>query len=333
MQLLVSKKTCDPEPMDTEDALFILYTSGSTGTPKGVLHTTGGYLLTVAMTFKYVFDYQEGEVYWCTADIGVLLILVGLQGTLILPMAPLANGSTTLVFEGVPSYPDASRFWQIVDKHKVNLFYTAPTALRALMGAADEHLLTTSRSSLRILGKVGEPINPEAWHWYFHEVGKSNCPIVDTWWQKETGRIMIVPVPGATSAKPGSAALPFFGVEPVLLDDQGNILEGAASGNLAISKSWLGQMRGVYNNPGRLNEAYFSMYPGYYFAGDGCRRDSDGYYWITGRVDDVINVSGHRMGTAEVESALVLHKSVAESAVVGYIHMTLRGKGYMSTSL
>ena len=310
----------EPQAMDAEDPMFILYTSGSTGTPKGVMHTTGGYLLTAALTFKYVFDYQEDEIYWCTADVGWI------TGHTYLTYGPLANGATTLVFEGIPTYPDASRFWQVVDKHKVNIFYTAPTALRALMGAGDEFLETTSRSSLRILGTVGEPINPEAWEWYFHEVGKGKCPIVDTWWQTETGGIMIVPLPGATAAKPGSASLPFFGVEPVLLDDEGNILEGAASGNLAIPRSWPGQMRGVYNNPKRFHEAYFSMYPGYYFTGDGCRRDEDGYYWITGRVDDVINVSGHRMGTAEVESALVLHKAVAESAVVGFPH-DIKGQG------
>ena len=311
---------CPPEPMGAEDPMFILYTSGSTGTPKGVMHTTGGYLLTAAMTFKYVFDYQEGEIYWCTADVGWI------TGHTYLTYGPLCNGATTLVFEGVPTYPDASRFWQVVDKHQVNIFYTAPTALRALMGAGDEFLTTTTRSSLRILGTVGEPINPEAWAWYFHKVGREKCPIVDTWWQTETGGTMIVPMPGATAAKPGSAALPFFGVEPVLLDDEGNVLAGEASGNLAISRSWPGQMRGVYNNPERFHEAYFSMYPGYYFTGDGCRRDADGYYWITGRVDDVINVSGHRMGTAEVESALVLHKSVAESAVVGYPH-DIKGQG------
>jgi acetyl-CoA synthetase len=312
--------TCEPEHMDAEDPMFILYTSGSTGTPKGVLHTTGGYLLTAAMTFKYVFDYQEGEVYWCTADVGWV------TGHTYLTYGPLVNGATTLVFEGVPSYPDASRFWQVVDKHQVNIFYTAPTALRALMGAGDQFLETTSRSSLRILGTVGEPINPEAWEWYFHKVGKENCPIVDTWWQTETGGIMIAPLPGAIDAKPGSATLPFFGVEPVLLDDEGKVLEGAASGNLAIPRSWPGQMRGVYNDPERFHQAYFSMYPGYYFTGDGCRRDEDGYYWITGRVDDVINVSGHRMGTAEVESALVLHKAVAEAAVVGYPH-DIKGQG------
>ena len=312
--------SCEPEVMDSEDPLFILYTSGSTGTPKGVMHTTAGYLLYAMMTFKYVFDYQEGEIYWCTADVGWI------TGHSYLLYGPLATGATTLVFEGVPTYPDASRFWQVVDKHKVNIFYTAPTALRALMGAGDQFLETTDRSSLRILGTVGEPINPEAWEWYYHKVGKANCPIVDTWWQTETGGIMIVPLPGATAAKPGSASLPFFGVEPVLLDDEGNVLEGIASGNLAIPRSWPGQMRGVYNNPDRFYSAYFEMYPGYYFTGDGCRRDEDGYYWITGRVDDVINVSGHRMGTAEVESALVLHKAVAESAVVGYPH-DIKGQG------
>ena len=311
---------CKPAVMDAEDPMFILYTSGSTGTPKGVLHTTGGYLLTAAMTFKYVFDYQEGEIFWCTADVGWI------TGHTYLTYGPLCNGATTLVFEGVPNYPDASRFWQVVDKHQVNIFYTAPTALRALMGAGDTYLETTKRDSLRILGTVGEPINPEAWEWYFREVGHERCPIVDTWWQTETGGIMIVPLPGATAAKPGSATLPFFGVEPVLLDDEGNILEGAASGNLAMPRSWPGQMRGVYNNPKRFHEAYFSMYPGYYFTGDGCRRDEDGYYWITGRVDDVINVSGHRMGTAEVESALVLHDAVAEAAVVGYPH-DIKGQG------
>lgn len=312
--------TCEPEIMDAEDPMFILYTSGSTGTPKGVLHTTGGYLLTAAMTFKYVFDYQDGEVYWCTADIGWV------TGHTYLTYGPLCNGATTLVFEGVPTYPDASRFWQVVDKHQVSIFYTAPTALRALMGAGDEFLETTSRSSIRILGTVGEPINPEAWEWYFHKVGHGKCPIVDTWWQTETGGTMLVSTPGATATKPGSAGLPFFGVELVLLDDEGQILEGAAAGNLAIPRSWPGQMRGVYNNPKRFYDAYFSMYPGYYFTGDGCRRDEDGYYWITGRVDDVINVSGHRMGTAEVESALVLHSAVSEAAVVGFPH-DIKGQG------
>ena len=310
----------EPEVMDAEDPLFILYTSGSTGTPKGVLHTTGGYLLTAAMTFKYVFDYQENEVFWCTADVGWI------TGHTYSLYGPLANGATTLIFEGVPTYPDASRFWQIVDKHQVNIFYTSPTALRALMGAGDQYLENTNRNSLRILGSVGEPINPEAWEWYFHKVGHGKCPIVDTWWQTETGGVMIVPLPGATPSKPGSASLPFFGVEPVLLDDDGNVLEGAVSGNLAFPRSWPGQMRGVYNNPERFKSAYFEMYPGYYFTGDGCRRDEDGYYWITGRVDDVINVSGHRMGTAEVESALVLHEAVAEAAVVGFPHK-IKGQG------
>ena len=312
--------TCEPEQMDAEDPLFILYTSGSTGTPKGVLHTTGGYLLYAAMTHKYVFDYQEGEVYWCTADVGWI------TGHTYSTYGPLANGATTVVFEGVPTFPDASRFWQVVDKHKVNIFYTAPTALRALMAEGDQYLETTTRSSLRVLGTVGEPINPEAWEWYFHQVGHGKCPIVDTWWQTETGGVMIVPLPGATAAKPGSATLPFFGVQPVLLDDEGNELEGATAGNLAMKQSWPGQMRGVYNNPDRFYEAYFSQFDGYYFTGDGCRRDEDGYYWITGRVDDVINVSGHRMGTAEVESALVLHDKVAEAAVVGFPH-DIKGEG------
>ena len=311
---------CAPEMMDAEDPLFILYTSGSTGTPKGVMHTTGGYILFAMMTFKYVFDYQDNEVFWCTADVGWV------TGHTYSTYGPLANGATTLVFEGVPTYPDASRFWQVVDKHQVNIFYTAPTALRSLMGAGDEFLENTDRGSLRILGTVGEPINPEAWEWYFHKVGGARCPIVDTWWQTETGGVMIAPLPGAVAAKPGSATLPFFGVEPILLDDEGNILEGEASGNLAMSRSWPGQMRGVYNDPARFKEAYFAMYPGYYFTGDGCRRDKDGYYWITGRVDDVINVSGHRMGTAEVESALVLHPAVAEAAVVGYPH-PIKGQG------
>jgi len=313
-------KTCEPESMEAEDPMFILYTSGSTGTPKGVMHTTGGYLLYAAMTFKYVFDYQDGDIYWCTADVGWI------TGHTYLTYGPLVNGATTLVFEGIPTYPDASRFWQVVDKHQVTIFYTAPTALRALMGAGDQHLNTTKRDSLRILGTVGEPINPEAWEWYFHKVGHAKCPIVDTWWQTETGGIMIVPLPGATPAKPGSATLPFFGVEPVLLDDEGNVIEGPGSGNLALPQSWPGQMRGIYNNADRFHSAYFAMYPGYYFTGDGCRRDEDGYYWITGRVDDVINVSGHRMGTAEVESALVLHKVVAEAAVVGYPH-DIKGQG------
>lgn len=314
------EKQCEPEIMDAEDPLFILYTSGSTGKPKGVMHTTAGYLLYATLTFKYIFDYQEGEVFWCSADVGWV------TGHTYLTYGPLSNGATTLVFEGVPTYPDASRFWQAVDKHQVNIFYTAPTALRALMGAGEEYLKNSSRDSLRILGTVGEPINPEAWEWYFKEVGKERCPIIDTWWQTETGAAMLVPLPGAIDAKPGSAAKPFFGVELVLLDDSGKVLEGEASGNLAIPRSWPGQMRGVYNNKARFKEAYFSMYPGYYFTGDGCRRDADGYYWITGRVDDVINVSGHRMGTVEVESALVLHDAVAEAAVVGYPH-DIKGQG------
>jgi len=310
----------EPEVMDAEDPLFILYTSGSTGQPKGVVHTTGGYLLYTAMTFKYVFDYQNGEVFWCTADTGWI------TGHSYTTYGPLASGATTLMFEGVPNHPSPSRFWQVIDKHEVNIFYTAPTALRSLMGAGDEHLNSTSRASLRILGTVGEPINPEAWEWYFHKVGNSKCPIVDTWWQTETGGVMISPLPGAIPTKPGSATLPFFGVEPILLDEQGKTLNGATSGNLAISRSWPGQMRGIYNDPERFYDTYFSMYPGYYFTGDGCRRDEDGYYWITGRVDDVINVSGHRMGTAEIESALVLHDSVAEAAVVGYPH-SIKGQG------
>ena len=315
-----SSTDCSPEPMDAEDPLFILYTSGSTGKPKGVLHTTGGYLLYAAVTHKYVFDYQPGEIYWCTADVGWI------TGHSYMIYGPLANGATTVLFEGVPTYPDASRFWQVVDKHQVNIFYTAPTALRALMGQGDEFVKKTSRKSLRLLGTVGEPINPEAWEWYHQVVGEERCPIVDTWWQTETGGILISPLPGAMELKPGSATKPFFGIEPVLLDEQGNELEGAVSGNLAIKRSWPGQMRTVYGDHDRFIETYFKMYPGYYFTGDGVRRDEDGYYWITGRVDDVINVSGHRMGTAEVESALVLHDAVAESAVVGYPH-DIKGQG------
>ncbi len=311
---------CEAEPMSSEDPLFILYTSGSTGKPKGVLHTTGGYLLYATMTHKYVFDYHEGDVYWCTADIGWV------TGHSYIVYGPLANGAITLMFEGIPTYPDASRCWQVVDKHKVNIFYTAPTALRALMGQGDEYVTGTSRKSLRLLGTVGEPINPEAWEWYYHIVGEENCPIVDTWWQTETGGIMITPLPGATSLKPGSATRPFFGVKPVLLDDQGREIEGAASGNLAISDSWPGQIRTVFGDHQRCFDTYYSMYPGYYFTGDGARRDEDGYYWITGRVDDVLNVSGHRMGTAEIESALVEHGLVAEAAVVGYPH-DVKGQG------
>ena len=312
--------TCDPEPMSSEDPLFILYTSGSTGKPKGVLHTTGGYLLHAAMTHKYVFDYHEGEVYWCTADVGWV------TGHSYIVYGPLANGAITLMFEGVPTYPDASRCWQVVDKHQVNIFYTAPTALRALMGQGDKFVTSTSRKSLRLLGSVGEPINPEAWEWYYHKVGNERCPIVDTWWQTETGGIMITPLPGATPLKPGSATRPFFGVKPVLLDENGNELEGAAAGNLAISGSWPGQIRSVYGDHKRCIETYYSTYPGYYFTGDGARRDEDGYFWITGRVDDVLNVSGHRMGTAEIESALVEHDLVAEAAVVGYPH-DIKGQG------
>ena len=311
---------CPPEPMDAEDPLFILYTSGSTGKPKGVLHTTAGYLLQTAMTHKYVFDYQEGEVYWCTADVGWV------TGHSYIVYGPLCNGATSLIFEGVPTYPDASRFWQVIDKHQVSIFYTAPTAIRALMGQGDEFVQNTIRSSLRLLGSVGEPINPEAWEWFHRVVGEGRCPIVDTWWQTETGAHMITPLPGAIDLKPGSATLPFFGVEPVLLDNDGKEIVGAGEGNLAIKASWPSQIRTVYGDHERMVQTYFSTYPGYYFTGDGARRDEDGYYWITGRVDDVLNVSGHRMGTAEVESALVLHPAVAEAAVVGYPH-DVKGQG------
>ncbi len=311
---------CEPEVMDAEDPLFILYTSGSTGKPKGVLHTTGGYLLYAAMTHKYVFDYQEGDVYWCTADVGWV------TGHSYIVYGPLCNGAKTLMFEGVPTYPDAGRFWQVVDKHQVNIFYTAPTAIRALMGQGDEFVTNTRRDSLRILGSVGEPINPEAWEWYYKVVGDSRCPVVDTWWQTETGGILITPLPGATAMKPGSATRPFFGVEPCLVDDKGNELEGATEGALCIKHAWPGQMRTVYGDHERFIDTYFKMFPGKYFSGDGARRDEDGYYWITGRIDDVINVSGHRMGTAEVESALVLHDAVAEAAVVGYPH-DIKGQG------
>ena len=305
---------CPAVPMAAEDPLFILYTSGSTGKPKGVLHTTGGYLLYAAITHKYVFDYHDGDIYWCTADIGWV------TGHSYIIYGPLCNGATTLMFEGVPTYPEADRFWQVVDKHRVNIFYTAPTAIRALMAQGDDYVQRTRRSSLRILGTVGEPINPEAWEWYYHVVGDARCPIVDTWWQTETGGIMITPLPGATALKPGSATLPFFGVKPEILDNDGNVLEGEAEGILVIAQSWPGQSRTVYGDHQRFIDTYFKNYPGYYFAGDGARRDEDGYYWITGRVDDVNNVSGHRMGTAEVESALVLHDHVAEAAVVGYPH-------------
>ena len=312
--------SCNPVFVDSEDPLFILYTSGSTGKPKGVLHTTGGYMLQAAMTHKYVFDYQQGDIYWCTADVGWV------TGHSYIVYGPLANGATTLMFEGVPTYPDAGRCWQVIDKHQVNIFYTAPTALRALMGQGNEFVTRSSRQSLRLLGSVGEPINPEAWEWYYHIVGDERCPIVDTWWQTETGGIMITPLPGATALKPGSASMPFFGVEPALLDESGKIIEGPGAGNLVISRSWPGQIRSVYGDHERCVNTYYSAYPGYYFTGDGARRDEDGYYWITGRVDDVLNVSGHRMGTAEVESALVLHDAVAEAAVVGFPHH-IKGQG------
>ena len=311
---------CPAEIMDAEDPLFILYTSGSTGKPKGVMHTTGGYLLMVAMSFKYTFDYREGDVFWCTADVGWV------TGHSYILYGPLCNGGITLMFEGVPTYPDASRCWQVIDKHQVNQFYIAPTAIRALMGAGDKFVQGSSRSSLKLLGTVGEPINPEAWEWYYRVVGESRCPIVDTWWQTETGGHMLTPLPGVTDLKPGSASQPFFGVEPVLLDTEGNEIEGAGEGLLMIKSSWPSQIRTVYGDHKRCIETYFSAYPGYYFTGDGARRDEDGYYWITGRVDDVLNVSGHRMGTAEVESALVLHTKVAEAAVVGYPH-DIKGQG------
>jgi len=311
---------CPPEELSAEDPLFILYTSGSTGKPKGVLHTSGGYLVYASMTHQYVFDYHDGDIYWCTADVGWV------TGHSYIVYGPLANGATTLMFEGVPNYPDASRFWQVCDKHKVNIFYTAPTALRALMGAGNDFVKKTSRTSLRLLGTVGEPINPEAWEWYYHMVGDDRCPIVDTWWQTETGGIMITPLPGAIAQKPGSATLPFFGVQPQLVDGDGKELEGETSGNLCITDSWPGQMRSLYGDHDRFVQTYFATYKGKYFTGDGCRRDADGYYWITGRVDDVINVSGHRMGTAEVESALVAHPKVSEAAVVGYPH-DIKGQG------
>jgi acetyl-CoA synthetase len=311
---------CPPAEMNAEDPLFILYTSGSTGKPKGVLHTTGGYLVFTSMTHEYVFDYHDGDIYWCTADVGWV------TGHSYIVYGPLANGATTLMFEGVPNYPTPSRFWDVIDKHQVNIFYTAPTAIRALMGAGDDHVKKTSRASLRTLGSVGEPINPEAWEWYYDVVGDNRCPVVDTWWQTETGGIMISPLPGVTTLKPGSATRPFFGVAPQLVDNDGDVLAGTASGNLCMIDSWPGQMRTVYGDHERFIQTYFSTYKGKYFTGDGCRRDEDGYYWITGRVDDVLNVSGHRLGTAEIESALVLHKSISEAAVVGYQH-NVKGQG------
>ncbi|MEO0816563.1 MAG: acetate--CoA ligase [Pseudomonadota bacterium] len=311
---------CPPEPMKAEDPLFILYTSGSTGKPKGVLHTTGGYLVWASLTHDYVFDLREDDIYWCTADVGWV------TGHTYIVYGPLANGATSLMFEGVPSYPDASRFWNVVDKHKVSLFYTAPTAIRALMREGEDFVNKTSRKTLRVLGSVGEPINPEAWEWYFHVVGEGRCPIVDTWWQTETGGAMMMPLPGTTGMKPGAAMNPFFGIKPELLDAEGNTLAGAVEGNLVITDSWPGQMRTVYGDDQRFRDTYFSAYPGNYFTGDGARRDADGAIWITGRVDDVINVSGHRMGTAEVESALVAHDAVAEAAVVGYPH-DVKGQG------
>src|SRR5579871_5791148 len=313
-------KDCPCEPMSAEDPLFILYTSGSTGKPKGVLHTSGGYLVFASMTHHYVFDYHDGDIYWCTADVGWV------TGHSYIVYGPLANGATTLMFEGVPNYPDNSRFWNVVDKHKVNIFYTAPTAIRALMQAGDEPVKKTSRKTLRLLGSVGEPINPEAWEWYHRVVGEERCPIVDTWWQTETGGILISPLPGATDLKPGSATRPFFGVQPAVVDVNGKIVSGASAGNLVITDSWPGQMRTVYGDHQRFVDTYFKAYPGYYFTGDGCRRDADGYWWITGRVDDVINVAGHRLGTAEVESALVAHEKVSEAAVVGYPH-PIKGQG------
>ncbi len=313
---------CSPEPMNAEDPLFILYTSGSTGKPKGVVHSTGGYLLYASMTHQYVFDYHDGDIYWCTADVGWV------TGHSYIVYGPLANGATTLMFEGVPTYPDAGRFWDVCEKHKVNIFYTAPTAIRALMAQGNGFVEGKDLSSLRTLGSVGEPINPEAWEWYFHTVGKGNCPIVDTWWQTETGGILLTPLPGATVLKPGSATRPFFGIEPIILDPQTGqeITTMEAEGVLCMKESWPSMMRGVYENPDRFLSAYFADYKGYYFSGDGCKRDADGYYWITGRVDDVINVSGHRMGTAEVESALVAHPKVSEAAVVGYPH-NIKGQG------
>ncbi|WP_462401831.1 acetate--CoA ligase [Pseudomonas sp. Marseille-QA0332] len=318
--IAAASEDCPAEPMGAEDPLFILYTSGSTGKPKGVLHSTAGYLLQAALTFKVVFDYREGEVFWCTADVGWV------TGHSYIVYGPLANGATSLMYEGVPNHPDCSRFWQVVDKHQVNIFYTAPTALRALMREGNAPLQSTSRASLRLLGSVGEPINPEAWEWYFEEVGQKRCPIVDTWWQTETGGIMLSPLPGNPRLKPGCASQPLFGVQPVLLDEQGKEIEGAGAGLLAIKDSWPGQIRSVHGDHQRMLDTYFKPMPGYYFTGDGARRDADGDYWITGRIDDVINVSGHRIGTAEVESALVLHEAIAEAAVVGYPH-ELKGQG------
>ncbi len=320
-ELIADQPTeCEPEEMGAEDPLFLLYTSGSTGQPKGVLHTTGGYMVYASMTHEYVFDYKDGDIYWCTADVGWI------TGHSYIVYGPLANGATTLMFEGVPNYPDSSRFWEVVDKHKVQIFYTAPTAIRALMRNGNDPVTKTSRKTLRLLGTVGEPINPEAWEWYFHVVGDEHCPIVDTWWQTETGGILITPLPGATALKPGSATLPFFGVQPALVDGEGNTLEGENEGNLVLLDSWPGQMRTVYGDHERFIQTYFSTFDGTYFTGDGARRDDDGYYWITGRVDDVLNVSGHRMGTAEIESALVAHPKVAEAAVVGYPH-DIKGQG------
>ena len=311
---------CPAEEMDAEDPLFILYTSGSTGQPKGVMHTTGGYIVYTTLTFKYVFDYKDGDIFWCTADIGWI------TGHSYIIYGPLSNGATSVMFEGVPQYPDWGRFWDVVDKHKVNIFYTAPTAIRAIARMGDHHVSKRKLDTLKLLGTVGEPINPEAWLWYYNVIGKSKLPIVDTWWQTETGGILISPLPGATKLKPGSATKPLFGIQPLIVDNEGNELKGAASGNLCLKSSWPGQMRGVYGDPKRFYNTYFTTYKGYYFTGDGCRRDEDGYYWITGRVDDVINVSGHRLGTAEIESALVLHKDVAESAVVGF-HHDIKGQG------
>jgi acetyl-CoA synthetase len=311
---------CAPEAMSAEDPLFILYTSGSTGKPKGVLHTTGGYLVFASYTHQLAFDYHEGDIYWCTADVGWV------TGHSYVLYGPLANGATTLMFEGVPNYPTTSRFWEVVDKHQVNIFYTAPTAIRALMGAGDEPVKQTSRASLKLLATVGEPINPEAWEWYWRVVGDGRCPVIDTWWQTETGGHMIMPLPGAIAQKPGSATKPFFGVKPELRDADGKVIEGAGAGNLVITDSWPGQMRTVYGDHARFMETYFSAYPNTYFTGDGCRRDEDGYYWITGRVDDVLNIAGHRLGTAEIESALVAHPKVSEAAVVGYPH-SIKGQG------